>query len=166
MSMIIKGLILISSLAFAQGPEYTGTIQQKPSPSEKRVNDEIIKTNKKMELESKRKEIELKKEAPKSLRAQPPVKVRPPFVVHPKQDSPNDTRAYPDQYDHSVGKDPSTEFEQGVIENRNHPTQEMQNAEYIRQFKANAEKAGVKVEIDPKTLRARPVGGSSGTGHP
>lgn len=160
--MLIKGLIILSSVVMAQGPEYTGNIEQKTSEREKRVNENLIKTNKKMEIEGKKKEIELKKEAPKNLKADPDPKKKSPFIVHPKPANPNDPGVYRDQYDHNLGKDPSTEFEQTVQENRNAPPESMTNEEFVRQFKENAEKAGVKVHVDEKGV-ARPIKGGSGS---
>lgn len=159
--MLIKGLIILSSLVMAQGPEYTGSIEKKNSEREKRVNENLIKTNKKMEIEGKKKEMELKKEAPKDLKADPGPKKKAPFIVHPKPTSSDDPRVYRDQYDYDLGKDPSTEFDQNVQDNRDAQPESMTNEEYVRQFKENAERAGVKVHVDEKGV-ARPVKGGSG----
>ncbi|MES2769395.1 MAG: hypothetical protein V4596_09635 [Bdellovibrionota bacterium] len=164
--LIILNLIILNAIlpnmAFAQGPEYTGNIEQKPSKVEQRVNDKIISTGKRIEIEGQRKEMELKNEAPKNLQAVPTQKKRAPFIVNPKQQNPQDPGVFRDQYDHAVGKDPSTEFEQQVIENRNTPPPGVTNEEFVREFKENAARAGVKVEVDPKTLKARPVKDSTG----
>lgn len=161
--MLIKGLIVLSSVVMAQGgPEYTGTIDHKNSEREKRVNENLIKTDKKMEIEGKKREVELKKEAPKNLRADPGPKKKAPFIVHPNTSVPNDTRVFRDQYDHNQGKDPSSEFDQSVQENRDARPEAMTNEEFVRQFKENAAKAGVKVEVDEKGV-ARPVKPQNGT---
>ncbi len=149
---MIKALLILSTSAFAQ--VHTGQ-----SKTEIRVNDHMQKTNKKIEIEAQQKEVELKRDAPKNLKADPKPKKKDPFVVFPKE-QPQDQNIYRDQYDHSVGKDPAMEFEQQVQEARDTPTAEEENAAYIRQFKENAAKAGVKVHVDPKTLKARPVQGS------
>lgn len=161
--MIIKGLLILSSAALAQvGPSYTGEIKEKPSTTEQRVNDTMVKTNKKMEIESQKKEVELEKSAPKNLKLDPPPKKKTPFIVSPKA-PPADPGVYRDQYDHGVGKDPSTEFEQGIIDQRNTPPNNgMSQEEFIRQFKENAAKAGVRVEVDPNTLKAREIKNSNG----
>ncbi len=125
--------------------------------SESRVNEHLQKTHKKIEIESAKREVELQKTAPKNLK---PVQIPPkkkPFIVEPPTPQ-ADKKIMRDQYDHGVAKDPSTEFEQQIIDARGSPTVEEQQAEYIRQFKENAARAGVKVEVDPKTLKARPVG--------
>ena len=147
---------LFCASSFAQGPEYTGQIKSESSAKEKRVNDLIIKTNKKIEIEGAQKEVELKKNAPKDLKVDPPSKKKAPFIVNP-QAPPQDSRVFRDQYDHGQGADPSTQFEQQVIDDRNTPTEQMTNEEFVRQFKENAAKAGVRVHVDPKTLKARPI---------
>lgn len=149
--MILKLAFVFSSFVFAQG-----------SKTDQRVNEHMQKMNKKIEIEAAKKEVELKKSAPKNFHADPAAKPKAPFRVYPTNNSVEpDPSVFPDQYDHSAGKDPSTEFEQNIQETRNEPTSEEENAAYIRQFKENAAKAGVKVNVDPKTLKARPVRNNS-----
>lgn len=160
--MIIKRALFVSAVlsisAFAEGPSYTGNIKDKPSTVEQHVNDEMSKTSKKIEIESQKKEVQLKKEAPKDLRVDPPPKRKTPFIVDPKKPYKSDPSVLRDQYDQNLGKDPSTEFEQEIIEQRNPPADSgMSKEEFIRQFKENAAKAGVKVEVDPNTMKAKPV---------
>lgn len=151
--MSSKYLILVSVLVVCP------MLWAQSKKAENRVNEHLQKTHKKIEIEGERREVELKKTAPKKTLkpVQVPAKKQPFMVVPPAQQQ-VDKKIMPDQYDHGAGKDPSTEFEQQVIDGRNKPTLEEERAEYIRQFKENAAKAGVKVEVDPKTLEARPVG--------
>lgn len=142
--MLIKALILISSIGFAQ------------SQADKRVNEHMQKTQKKIEIEGLQKEVELKKDAPNNLYPETSKKPKSQFIVHPPKEA-QDPAVLKDQYDHSAGSDPSTEFEGDIIKERNATPADEANREYIRQFKENAAKAGVKVEVDPKTLKARPV---------
>lgn len=154
--MIIKGILILITSVFAQGPSYTGNIKEKPSATEQRVNDEMVKTGKKIEIESQKHEIELKKNAPKNFKADPFVKKKVPFIVSPKKTYKTDSAILRDQYDQNMGKDPSSEFEQEIIDKRNSPPNpEMSDEEFIRQFKENAAKAGIKIEVDPNTLKAR-----------
>jgi hypothetical protein len=146
--MMIKTLLILFSVAFAQSNLNNFKVDQ-------RVNEHLQKTNKKMEIEGKRKEVELRKDAPENLQPETPIKKKTPFIVHPQKPV-QDPTILRDQYDQNAGKDPSTEFEQDIIQERDTPPG-MTNEEYVRQFKANAAKAGVKVEVDPKTLKARPV---------
>jgi hypothetical protein len=150
--MIIEVLLAITATSFAQAQS---TVDQ-------RVNEHMQQTNKRIEIEGDKKEVELKKQAPRNLQPEAPIKRKTPFIVNPKKD-PKDDTVFKDQYDHNNAKDPSTEFEQEITEKRDAPSQEQINREYIRQFQENAEKAGVKVQIDPKTLKARPVDNSQGT---
>lgn len=130
------------------------------SKTEQRVNEHMQKTGKKIEIEGAKKELELKKNAPKTLRPDP-IKSKETFKVYTQPYEP-DPRVFPDQYDHSVGRDPSMEFEQDIHEVRTAPTPEQENAAFIRQFKENAAKAGIDIKID-SNYKARPVkGGNTG----
>ena len=144
--MLIQIFLILSSVVFAQNS----------SKTDKRVNEHLQKTHKKIEIEAQKKELELRKDAPKNLYPQNEPKKKAPFIVYPKKVTP-DPEVMDDQYNHSIGQDPSMEFEESVLEQRNAPTAEEENREFIRQFKENAEKSGIKVEVDPKTLKARPI---------
>jgi hypothetical protein len=150
--MVINTFLILASLAFGQAP-----VNLDNSKVDQRVNEHLQKTNKKIEIEGQSKEVELKKDAPKNLQPGAPIKKKSPFIVDPAKPSQEDPTVLRDQYDHNLGNDPSTEFEQGIIEERGGPSTDETNAEYIRQFQENAAKAGVKVKVDPKTLKATPV---------
>ncbi len=153
--MLLKCFLILSSIVVAQ--VHTGQ-----SKVEQRVNEHMQKTGKKIEIEAAKKEVELKRSAPERLRAEPFRKQKKSsFKVYTTPHEP-DPEIFPDQYDHSVAADPAIEFERDISEVRTLPTAEQENAAFVRQFKENAEKAGVKVHIDPD-YKARPIK-SRGTG--
>src|SRR3989344_457566 len=100
--MIIKLFLVLASTVFAQ-------TAIKQSKVDERVNEHLQKTNKKIEIEGQKKEVELKKDAPANLKPEAAPKMKAPFVVNPPK-TPQDSTILRDQYDHNIGKDPSTEF--------------------------------------------------------
>ncbi len=127
---------------------------------EKRVNDHLINATKKVEIESKKREVELQKETLDPIQYNPPmIKKREPFVVIPAPVAP-DHNIYRDQYDHPIYNDPVVQAQEDVQYQRDLANQnrelEKERAQYIQEFQENAAKAGIQIQVDPKTLKAKP----------
>jgi beta-glucosidase-like glycosyl hydrolase len=150
------GALRVLSLILSFGLVFNPIHLFAQSASEQRVNEHLQKTHKKIEIDGQKREVELRKNAPSSLTPQTPKKKKSPFIVNPTEQHKEDPEIYSDHYDHSAGKDPVSEVEQNVLEQRA-VQPEMTNEEFVKQFKENAAKAGVKIEVDPKTLKAKPV---------
>jgi hypothetical protein len=147
--MLITSLFIFLSIANAQ------------NAIEQRVNEHLIETSKKIEIDGQKKSTELQKDYPKYLEYNPPsvAKKKQPFVVVPPKPD-NDPNIYRDQYDHPTFNDPETQVQEDVQYQRDVANdiqeQEKSREEFVRKFQENAAKAGVKVKVDPKTLKAHP----------
>jgi len=126
------------------------------SKYDERVNDHLIETSKKIEIESQEQQVKLRRDSPDYLEYDPPRAKKPkPFVTEtPKQKK--DPEIYRDQYDHPTEYDPAVQVEQDLQQERAIANDEKKSQEeFIRKFKENAEKAGIKVDIDPDTLKVK-----------
>jgi hypothetical protein len=143
---MINIFLIFLNLCFAQ------------SAVENRVNEHLMDTSKKMEIQGQQREVNLEKASPDYLEYNPPVQKQQPFVVDPVK-QPADTSIYRDQYDHPTAYDPGQQVQEEVQyqhEQRDLAAEAQKSREeYIRQFQENAAKAGVKVEVDPKTLKVK-----------
>lgn len=124
--------------------------------SERRVNDHLSTTHKKIEIERQKREAELQKEH-NQIQVDPlaqPTK-RKGFIERqpmPKREE----LIIEDHFDHQ-STDPAQDIQKDISDNQEQKRQqEIEQKAFIEEFKRRARESGVDVDIDPKTLKAKP----------
>ncbi len=124
--------------------------------SEQRVNEHLSKTHKKIEIERQKRETELRKEH-NQIQVDPlaqPIK-RKGFIERqplPRKEDP----ILEDHFEHQ-SNDPAQDIQRDVSDNQEETRKkELEQKAFIEEFKRRARESGVEVEVDPKTLKAKP----------
>jgi len=127
------------------------------SKAEKLVHDDLVKTQKKLEIQSQKQETDLLKEKPMDVRNAPYYKRKDTFIMDQERNF--EDRELFDGRQETSENDPVTQIERDVQFQRNVTSQgkELTDEQFVEEFKKNAEKAGLKLKIDPKTLKVSPA---------
>lgn len=125
--------------------------------AERLVNEHLIKTQKRIEIKGQKKEVELNNEKPWNVRADQE-KTRQPEPLNLQQERGFDEADLLDRKDSiPMENDPVNQVETVIRERRNlaNESESITNEEFIRKFQENAEKAGLKLQVDPNTYRVK-----------